>query len=62
MRHETRCIHTFEINYRRCKICGGQNRECRCYEPCGGHAAARAAPAPESAGQEGKPLWGQYID
>jgi len=35
MKHETRCIHTFEINYRRCKACNGQNKECRCYEPEG---------------------------
>lgn len=46
MKHETQCIHTFEINYRRCKICSGQDTACRCYEPRGG---AEKAKGPERA-------------
>jgi len=33
MTHEGQCIHTFEINYKRCLICTGHDTACRCYEP-----------------------------
>lgn len=33
MIHEGQCIHTFEICYKRCRVCAGHDTECRCYEP-----------------------------
>lgn len=44
MKHETQCVYVFEINYRRCKACSGQDKTCRCYTPRG---AAQAKPAPK---------------
>lgn len=33
MSREEQCIHTFEIRYKLCRACAGNNTQCRCYEP-----------------------------
>lgn len=62
MLHETQCVHVFEINFKRCKVCDGQNKACRCYEPRGETAAPGPQTLARGAPEQDAPLWGTWIE